>query len=234
MKNKDVIIALDFDTKEQLLNMLEALPNTVDNQNPYVKVGMELYYQFGNEIIEILQKNGYRIFLDLKLHDIPNTVIKAMKVLKKLDVEMINLHAKVGKYCMEQVAEIFKNTKTKVIAVTELTSTSSAMLENELACRLLMEESVLHLAKLTKEAGLDGVVCSPLEVPMIKKACGNDFLCVTPGIRYQQNDDQVRITTPKRARELGSDYIVVGREITNNKNPGMVYQTICNEFKEEV
>lgn len=234
MENKDVIIALDFDTKEQLLNMLEALPNTADNQKPYVKVGMELYYQFGNEIIEILQSRGYRIFLDLKLHDIPNTVVQAMKVLKKLDVEMINLHAKVGKYCMAQVAEIFKDTKTKVVAVTELTSTSSAMLENELASRLSMEEAVLNLATRTKEAGLDGVVCSPLEVPLIKKACGEDFLCVTPGIRYFQSDDQVRITTPKEARELGSDYIVVGREITKNENPGHMYQTICNEFKEEM
>lgn len=223
---KDVIIALDFANKKELDNFLETFKNT----NCFVKVGMELYYQYGNEIIKKLKEYGFKIFLDLKLHDIPTTVSKTMEVLKKLDVDIINLHAACGSDTMKAVSEIFKDTNTLVIAVTHLTSTDQKMLSNELKVNGSTEDAVLNLAKLTIESGLDGVVCSGLEVEKIKSVVGQKCICVCPGIRYEKIDDQKRIVTPKAAKEIGCDFIVVGRLVTKSQDMLGTYERIKKEF----
>ncbi|MCR5462566.1 MAG: orotidine-5'-phosphate decarboxylase [bacterium] len=224
-----VIIALDFPDKDTTINFLKKF-----NEPLWVKVGMELFYGCGPEIIKEIKKLGHHIFLDLKLHDIPNTVKSAMANLAKLDVDMVNVHAKGGIKMMSEAMHAFDNLEKKplVIAVTELTSTSQEMLTNELLCSTTMEKMVIKHALNTKEAGLNGVVCSPLEVKAIKEACGSDFITVTPGIRLKTNsvDDQVRITTPVDARILGTNFIVVGRPITRAENPVEAYKQIKKDF----
>ena len=224
-----VIIALDFPDKEKTIEFLKKFDCSL-----WVKVGMELFYGCGPEIIKEIKALGHHIFLDLKLHDIPNTVKSAMKNLAKLDIDMVNVHAKGGIKMMQGALEAFAEMPKKplVIAVTELTSTSQDMLTNELLCSTTMEKMVIKHAENTKEAGLDGVVCSPLEVKAIKEACGKDFITVTPGIRLESNskDDQVRITTPKDARALGTNFIVVGRPITKAEDPVAAYKQIRKDF----
>lgn len=224
-----VIIALDFPDKDTTINFLKKFDEPL-----WVKVGMELFYGCGPEIIKEIKKLGHHIFLDLKLHDIPNTVKSAMANLAKLDVDMVNVHAKGGIKMMNEALHAFDNLEKKplVIAVTELTSTSQEMLTNELLCSTTMEKMVIKHALNTKEAGLNGVVCSPLEVKAIKEACGSDFITVTPGIRLKTNsvDDQVRITTPADARVLGTNFIVVGRPITRAENPVEAYKQIKKDF----
>ena len=224
-----VIVALDFPNKETTIDFLKKFDEPL-----WVKVGMELFYGCGPEIIKEIKKLGHHIFLDLKLHDIPNTVKSAMKNLAKLDIDMVNVHAKGGIKMMSEALTAFDGMEKKpiVIAVTELTSTSQEMLTNELLCSTTMEEMVIKHALNAKEAGLNGVVCSPLEVKAIKKACGTDFITVTPGIRLESNskDDQVRITTPKDARILGTNFIVVGRPITKAENPVLAYKQIRKDF----
>lgn len=229
-----VIIALDYSTKETMDAFLDRFPS----QNLFVKVGMELFYQTGPALIADLKSRGYRIFLDLKLHDIPNTVKSAMKGLASLDVDLVNVHAAGGRPMMEAALEGLEQgtaagkKRPDCIAVTQLTSTSQEMMQNELLINGTMEKVVAAYAKLTQSAGLDGVVCSPLETQPIKLACGTRFLTVTPGIRLSDHaaDDQVRVTTPKRARKLGSDYIVVGRSITQAENPVLAYEQIQTEW----
>ena len=224
-----VIVALDFPNKETTIEFLKKF-----NEPLWVKVGMELFYGCGPEIIKEIKALGHHIFLDLKLHDIPNTVKSAMKNLAKLDIDMVNVHAKGGIKMMSEALSAFDDMEKKplVIAVTELTSTSQEMLTNELLCSTTMEEMVIKHALNTKAAGLNGVVCSPLEVKAIKKACGDSFITVTPGIRLESNskDDQVRITTPKDARILGTNFIVVGRPITKAENPVLAYKQIRKDF----
>ena len=224
-----VIIALDFPNKEETINFLKKFDEPL-----WVKVGMELFYGCGPSIITDIKKLGHHIFLDLKLHDIPNTVKSAMKNLAKLDRDMVNVHAKGGIKMMSEALTAFDGMEKKplVIAVTELTSTSQDMLTNELLCSTTMEKMVIKHALNTKEAGLNGVVCSPLEVKAIKEACGKDFITVTPGIRLKSNsvDDQVRITTPADARVLGTNFIVVGRPITKAEDPVAAYKQIKKDF----
>ena len=224
-----VIIALDFPNKEETINFLKKFDEPL-----WVKVGMELFYGCGPSIITDIKKLGHHIFLDLKLHDIPNTVKSAMKNLAKLDIDMVNVHAKGGIKMMSEALTAFDGMEKKplVIAVTELTSTSQDMLTNELLCSTTMEKMVIKHALNTKEAGLNGVVCSPLEVKAIKEACGKDFITVTPGIRLKSNsvDDQVRITTPADARVLGTNFIVVGRPITKAEDPVAAYKQIKKDF----
>ena len=226
-----VIIALDFKDMETSLKFLDQF-----NESLYVKVGMELFYGSGLEIIKEIKKRGHKIFLDLKLHDIPNTVKKAMTNLAKLGVDLINLHAAGGsimmKAAMEGLIEGSNGKRPLLIAVTQLTSTSKEMMNNEQLIPGEVIDSVVNYAKVAKEAGLDGIVCSPLEVKLVKEVCGKEFLTVTPGIRLASNnkDDQVRITTPKMAREIGSDFIVVGRPITQAENPVEAYNQISKEF----
>lgn len=224
-----VIIALDFPDKKTTLDFLKKF-----NEPLWVKVGMELFYGCGPSIITDIKKLGHHIFLDLKLHDIPNTVKSAMANLAKLDVDMVNVHAKGGIKMMNEAMHAFDGLEKKplVIAVTELTSTSQDMLTNELLCSTTMEKMVIKHAQNAKEAGLNGVVCSPLEVMAIKEACGRDFITVTPGIRLKTNsvDDQVRITTPADARKLGTNFIVVGRPITRAEDPVSAYKQIKKDF----
>lgn len=220
--NAEPIIALDFPSKEETLRFLDLFKD--EKEKPYVKIGMELYYAAGPEIIREIKSRGHRIFLDLKLHDIPNTVKKAMSVLSALDVDIVNLHASGGKKMMKAAIEGLTRpdgSRPLLIAVTHLTSTDDEMLHDELLVDATMEDAIRKLALNAAEAGLDGVVCSPREVPGVKEACGKDFITVTPGIRFADSaaDDQVRITTPQRARELGSDFIVVGRPITQAPDP---------------
>ncbi|MFA7144946.1 MAG: orotidine-5'-phosphate decarboxylase, partial [Candidatus Izemoplasmatales bacterium] len=207
---KPVIIACDFTNKERL----EEFIRDFRDEKPTLKIGMELFYREGPEIVKTLKQQGFAIFLDLKLNDIPNTVEKAMYNLGMLGIDMINVHASGGLAMMKAAKAGLQRSgsQAKLIAVTILTSIDQAILHQELKVALPIEEAIVEYAKLAKEAGLDGVVCSPLEVPLIHQACGNDFLTVTPGIRFleQQSDDQLRITTPKKAFELGADYIVVG------------------------
>lgn len=226
-----VIIALDFKDMETSLKFLDQF-----NESLYVKVGMELFYGSGLEIIKEIKKRGHKIFLDLKLHDIPNTVKKAMTNLAKLGVDLINLHAAGGsimmKAAMEGLIEGSTDKRPLLIAVTQLTSTSKEMMNTEQLIPGEVIDSVVNYAKVAKEAGLDGIVCSPLEVKLVKEVCGKEFITVTPGIRLVSNnkDDQVRITTPAMAREIGSDYIVVGRPITQAEDPVAAYQLISKEF----
>ncbi|MBR2916630.1 MAG: orotidine-5'-phosphate decarboxylase [Clostridia bacterium] len=228
---KDVIIACDFASKEETLNFLDKFTE----RKPYVKIGMELYYSAGPEIVKEIKARGHKIFLDLKLCDIPNTVKKSMAVLSRLDVDMVNLHAFGTKAMMEAALEGLTRedgTRPLLIAVTMLTSTSEERMKNDLLIDAPLDEVVMKYAKNSSECGLDGVVCSPLEASKVKDVCGKDFLTVTPGIRFAGGDvgDQVRITTPEKAKEIGSDYIVVGRPITAAEDPVAAYERCVAEF----
>ena len=228
---KAVIIACDFKDKEETLNFL----NKFEDEKLYLKIGMELFYSEGPEIVREIKKRGHKMFLDLKLHDIPNTVEKAMKSLAKLDVDMTNVHASGTIKMMEAgLRGLTKEDGTRplLIAVTQLTSTSQEVMEQDLLIKENIENVVMHYAENSKKAGLDGVVCSPLEVQAVKKKCGKEFLTITPGIRFSEDskDDQSRITTPAKAKELGSDYIVVGRSITKAENPQEAYRKCVEDF----
>ena len=228
---KAVIIACDFKDKEETLNFL----NKFENEKLYLKIGMELFYSEGPEIVREIKKRGHKIFLDLKLHDIPNTVEKAMKSLANLNVDMTNVHASGTIKMMEAgLRGLTKEDGTRplLIAVTQLTSTSQEVMEQDLLIKENIEDVVMHYAENSKKAGLDGVVCSPLEVQAVKRKCGKEFLTITPGIRFSTDskDDQSRITTPAKAKELGSDYIVVGRTITKAENPQEAYRKCVEDF----
>ncbi len=229
--NKDVIIACDFSSAEAVYNFLDLFKD----EKPYLKIGMELYYAEGPAIVREIKKRGHKIFLDLKLHDIPNTVKKAMSVLSSLDVDMCNLHAAGTVPMMEAAIEGLTRpdgTRPLLIAVTQLTSTSEQRMKEDLLIDRPIDETVMHYALRAKEAGLDGVVCSPLEAGKVKDTCGKEFLTVTPGVRFADGDvgDQVRVTTPARAREIGSDFIVVGRPITQAEDPVAAYRRCVKEF----
>lgn len=228
---KDVIIACDFPSKEATLEFLSKFTD----EKPYVKIGMELFYGAGPEIVREIKKMGHKIFLDLKLHDIPNTVKKAMSVLSHLDVDMCNLHASGTVAMMEAAIEGLTRpdgTRPLLIAVTQLTSTSQEAMENDLLIKENIADVVMHYASNAKKAGLDGVVCSPLEAGVVHDKCGKDFITVTPGVRFADGDvgDQKRVTTPERAKEIGSDYIVVGRPITAAEDPVAAYKRCVAEF----
>lgn len=227
---KDVIIACDFPSGKQCLDFLDIF----QKNKPFVKIGMELFYAEGPSIIQTIKKRGHKIFLDLKMHDIPNTVASTIAVLAKLKVDLINVHASGTSKMLEASAERIKNIPNRplLIAVTQLTSTSEEELQKDLLINSNMQDTVVHYENLTKNAGLDGVVCSPLESPLIHESCGKDFLTVTPGVRFEQNDlgDQKRVTTPEQALHLGSDYIVMGRPITRAQDPLTVYQKAVNDF----
>jgi orotidine-5'-phosphate decarboxylase len=228
---KDVIIACDFASAEETLAFLDKFTE----EKPYVKIGMELYYAEGPQIVKKIKERGHKIFLDLKLHDIPNTVKKAMKVLSGLDVDMCNLHAAGTAAMMEAALEGLTREdgmRPLLIAVTQLTSTDQERMEKDLLIEKPLEEVVDHYAANAKKAGLDGVVCSPLEAARVHELCGEGFLTVTPGVRFADGDagDQVRVTTPQRAKEIGSDYIVVGRPITQAEDPVAAYRRCVSEF----
>ena len=228
---KDVIIACDFASAEETFAFLDRFTG----RKPFVKIGMELYYAEGPEIVRQLKARGHKIFLDLKLHDIPNTVKKAMTVLRKLDVDIVNLHAAGTTAMMEAALEGLTRpdgTRPLLIAVTQLTSTDQEALENDLMIHAPMEEVVMHYAETARKAGLDGVVCSPLEAGKVHKVCGSNFLTVTPGVRFAGGEvgDQKRVMTPAAAREIGSDYIVVGRPITAAPDPVAAYERCVAEF----
>ena len=229
--NRDVIIACDFNSKQDLVNFLDKF----NGETLYCKVGMELYYAEGPAIIKEIKSRGHKIFLDLKLHDIPNTVKKAMSVLKNLDVDMVNLHAAGTQAMMKAAIEGLTRedgTRPLLIAVTQLTSTSEEVMRNELLIERAIDEVVMSYAKNAKEAGLDGVVCSPLEAGKVKEVCGKEFLTITPGVRFADGEvaDQVRVTTPAKAKEIGSDFIVVGRPITQADDVVAAYQRCAKDF----
>ena len=231
MSKRDVIIACDFSSKEQTLNFLDKFTG----RKPFVKIGMELFYAEGPEIVRTIKARGHRIFLDLKLHDIPNTVKKAMSVLRNLDVDMTNVHAAGTIDMMKAAIEGLTRedgTRPMLIAVTQLTSTSEERMQNELLINASINDTIVKYAENTKAAGLDGVVCSPLEAAMVKEACGKEFMTITPGVRFADGDigDQVRVTTPAKTREIGSDFIVVGRPITAADDPVAAYERCLKEF----
>lgn len=231
--SKDVIIACDFNSKADLMTFLDKFEN--EDRKPFLKVGMELFYAEGPAIVKEIKARGHKIFLDLKLHDIPNTVKKAMAVLSALDVDICNLHAAGTAAMMEAALEGLTRadgTRPLLIAVTQLTSTSEERMQKDLLIDRPLDEVVMHYAKNAKDAGLDGVVCSPLEAGKVKEVCGDAFLTVTPGVRFADGEvgDQVRVTTPAKARELGSDYIVVGRPITQAADPVQAYHRCIREF----
>ncbi len=227
---KDVIIALDFPSRQKTIEFLDKMGDA----KPFVKIGMELFYAEGHSLLREIKERGYKIFLDLKLHDIPNTVRSAMRALKGLDVDMVNVHAAGGSAMMQAALEgLSGGEKTPIlIAVTQLTSTSQQMLEEELLIKEPINDVIMSYAKNAKASGLHGVVCSPLEAKIVKEVCGSDFLTITPGIRFATDsaNDQVRITTPEQARENGSDFIVVGRPITQDADPLEVYQRCVKDF----
>ncbi len=228
---KDVIIACDFNSKEQVFTFLDKFTG----KKPFVKIGMELFYAEGPEIVREIKARGHKIFLDLKLCDIPNTVKKSMNVLSRLDVDMCNLHAFGTKAMMEAALEGLvreDGTRPILIAVTQLTSTSEERMREDQLINEPLDKVVMHYAKCAADCGLDGVVCSPLEAGKVKETCGEKFLTVTPGVRFADGDvgDQVRITTPEKAKEIGSDYIVVGRPITQAEDPVAAYERCCKEF----
>lgn len=228
---KDVIVACDFSSAQATFDFLDKFTE----EKPFVKIGMELYYAEGPSIVREIKKRGHKIFLDLKLHDIPNTVKKAMAVLSKLDVDMTNLHAAGTIDMMKAAVEGLTRedgTRPILIAVTQLTSTSEERMQKELLINSSINDTIVQYAKNAKEAGLDGVVCSPLEAGMVKDGCGSSFLTVTPGVRFADGDvgDQVRVTTPAKAKEIGSDYIVVGRPITAAEDPVAAYRRCVEEF----
>ena len=230
---KDVIVALDFDSKEKTLSFLDKFSG--EERKPFVKIGMELYYAEGPAIVREIKARGHRIFLDLKLHDIPNTVKKAMAVLSNLDVDLCNLHAAGTVAMMKAAVEGLTRpdgTRPLLIAVTQLTSTDQQSMEEDLLIHEPIDKVVMHYARRAKEAGLDGVVCSPLESGKVHEACGKEFLTVTPGVRFADGDagDQKRVMTPAQAKEIGSDYIVVGRPITQAPDPVAAYRRCVSEF----
>ena len=230
---KDVIIACDFASAAETYAFLDRFTE----EKPFVKIGMELYYAEGPAIVREIRRRGHPVFLDLKLHDIPNTVEKAMRVLSRLDVQMVNLHAAGTKAMMEAALRGLTRedgTRPILLAVTQLTSTSEERMHDELLISGSIADCVCHYAQMAKEAGLDGVVCSPLEAGMVKERCGKEFLTVTPGIRFADGNkgDQVRITTPARAKEIGSDFIVVGRPITAAEDPIAAYRKCVKEFRD--
>lgn len=237
MSERPIIIALDFSTREEVFEFLNKMP-----QEPlFVKVGMELFYSTGIDLLAALKEKGHDIFLDLKLHDIPNTVHRAMKSLAKLEIDLVNVHAAGGSVMMKRALEGLEEgtaigkERPKLIAVTQLTSTTEQVLQTELRINGTMEETVQAYASLAKASGLDGVVCSPLEVPLIQQACGASFLTVTPGIRLKGDDkgDQNRVTTPADAKKLGSWGIVVGRSITANAKPDKAYEIVKAQWEEK-
>ena len=228
---KDVIIACDFASKEALFDFLDLFKE----EKPFLKVGMELFYAEGPEIVREIKRRGHKIFLDLKLHDIPNTVKKSMSVLSNLDVDICNLHAGGTKRMMEAALEGLTRpdgTRPLLIAVTQLTSTDQESMENDLLIKEPIDKVVMHYANNAKIAGLDGVVCSPLEAGKVHDTCGKEFLTVTPGVRFADGDigDQKRVMTPAEAKRIGSDYIVVGRPITAAEDPVAAYERCCQEF----
>ena len=228
---KDVIVACDFSSAGQTLEFLDQFTG----RKPFVKIGMELYYAEGPEIVRQLKARGHKIFLDLKLHDIPNTVKKAMAVLSRLDVDITNLHAAGTTAMMKAALEGLTRpdgTRPLLIAVTQLTSTDQESMERDLLIREPMDQVVMHYASTARSAGLDGVVCSPLEAGKVHEACGASFLTVTPGVRFADGDvgDQKRVMTPAQAKAIGSDYIVVGRPITAAADPVAAYERCVREF----
>ena len=228
---KDVIIACDFDSAAKTFEFLDKFTEV----KPFVKIGMELYYAEGPEIVREIKKRGHKIFLDLKLHDIPNTVKKAMAVLSRLDVDMTNLHAAGTKRMMKDALEGLTRpdgSRPMLIAVTQLTSTDQEAMENDLLIKEPIDKVVMHYASCAAEAGLDGVVCSPLEAGKVHDLCGKSFVTVTPGVRFADGDvgDQKRVMTPAEAKRIGSDYIVVGRPITAAADPVAAYNRCVEEF----
>ena len=228
---KDVIIACDFASADDTFKFLDKFTE----EKPFVKIGMELFYAEGPSIVREIKRRGHKIFLDLKLHDIPNTVKKSMAVLSKLDVDMTNLHAAGTIDMMKAALEGLTRedgTRPILIAVTQLTSTSEERMQKELLINASINDTIVKYAQNAKIAGLDGVVCSPLEAGMVKQACSKDFITVTPGVRFADGEvgDQVRVTTPEKAREIGSDYIVVGRPITQADDPVAAYRRCCKGF----
>ena len=228
---KDVIIACDFADKETALNFLDKF----EGRKPFVKIGMELFYAEGPQIVREIKARGHKIFLDLKLHDIPNTVKKSMAVLSRLDVDMCNLHAAGTSRMMEAALEGLTRpdgTRPLLIAVTQLTSTDQEAMERDLLIKEPIDKVVMHYAETAKNAGLDGVVCSPLEARKVHEVCGEKFLTVTPGVRFADGDigDQKRVMTPEQAKKVGSDYIVVGRPITAAPDPVAAYERCIKEF----
>ncbi len=228
---KDVIVACDFSSAEKTYEFLDLFTE----RKPFVKIGMELFYAEGPQIVKEIKKRGHKIFLDLKLHDIPNTVKKSMAVLSSLDVDICNLHAGGTIRMMEAALEGLTRedgTRPLLIAVTQLTSTDQESMENDLLIREPIDKVVMHYAHNAKQAGLDGVVCSPLEAEKVHSICGKDFLTVTPGVRFADGDigDQKRVMTPAQAKEIGSDYIVVGRPITAAEDPVAAYNRCVAEF----
>ena len=228
---KDVIVACDFDSRERLSAFLDRF----EGEKPFIKIGMELFYALGPDIVREVKARGHRIFLDLKLHDIPNTVKKAMAVLSGLDVDMVNVHAAGTRAMMEAALEGLARpdgTRPLLIAVTQLTSTDEDRMRRELLIGAPIAEVVMSYADNARRAGLDGVVCSPLEAGKVHEICGSGFLTVTPGIRFADSakDDQARVTTPAKAREIGSDYIVVGRPITTAQDPAAAWRRCVQEF----
>ena len=228
---KDVIIACDFADKETALNFLDKF----EGRKPFVKIGMELFYAEGPQIVREIKARGHKIFLDLKLHDIPNTVKKSMAVLSRLDVDMCNLHAAGTSRMMEAALEGLTRpdgTRPLLIAVTQLTSTDQEAMERDLLIKEPIDKVVMHYAETAKNAGLDGVVCSPLEARKVHDICGENFLTVTPGVRFADGDigDQKRVMTPEQAKKIGSDYIVVGRPITAAPDPVAAYERCIKEF----
>ena len=228
---KDVIVACDFASAEQVFTFLDKFTG----RKPFVKIGMELFYAEGPQIVREIKKRGHKIFLDLKLHDIPNTVKKSMSVLSRLDVDLCNLHAAGTVRMMEAAIEGLTRpdgTRPLLIAVTQLTSTDQESMENDLLIQKPIDEVVMHYAANAKKAGLDGVVCSPLEAGKVHERCGADFLTVTPGVRFADGDigDQKRVMTPAEAKRIGSDYIVVGRPITAADDPVAAYERCVAEF----
>ena len=228
---KDVIVACDFSSAEQVFRFLDRFTD----RKPFVKIGMELFYAEGPRIVREIKARGHRIFLDLKLHDIPNTVKKAMAVLSGLDVDMCNIHAAGTSAMMKAALEGLTRpdgSRPLLIAVTQLTSTDEESMKRELLIDRPLDETVMHYARNAMESGLDGVVCSPLESGKVHQVCGTGFVTVTPGVRFADGDlgDQKRVTTPARAKELGSDYIVVGRPITAAEDPAAAYNRCVEEF----
>ncbi len=228
---KDVIVACDFATKKQVMDFLDLF----NEEKPFVKIGMELFYAEGPEIVREIKNRGHKIFLDLKLHDIPNTVKKSMAVLKNLDVDMTNLHASGTTPMMEAALEGLTRedgTRPILIAVTQLTSTSEETMKADLLINEPIDKVVMHYAENAKKSGLDGVVCSPLEAEKVHSLCGKDFITVTPGVRFADGEkgDQVRVMTPAQAKEIGSDYIVVGRPVTAAEDPVKAYRRCVSEF----
>ena len=228
---KDVIIACDFSSAEKTFEFLDKFTG----RKPFVKIGMELFYAEGPSIVKEIKKRGHKIFLDLKLHDIPNTVKKAMSVLSNLDVDITNLHASGTTAMMEAAIDGLTRpdgTRPLLIAVTQLTSTNQESMENDLLIKEPIDEVVMHYASNAKKAGLDGVVCSPLEAGKVHERCGAEFLTITPGVRFADGDigDQKRVMTPAEANKIGSDYIVVGRPITAAEDPVAAYERCVAEF----